>query len=135
VDNALQSKLLEIIDKLQQAATNAATAAGKAAPQMLDYAIRITHWDGIQNVLVGFFLLLLASIGISIFVRKWEAICNLSHDDELCLLCFFGGVAILGTLIGALCLLLDVWNWVAIYDPKVALAHQLLQKVMERIGG
>ena len=34
------------------------------------------------------------------------------------------------TTIGALEGLLDVWNWVALFNPKLALAHQILSRVV-----
>ena len=123
----LEQKAVELLDKLD-------TMATKYTPEVIDAATSAVTVTAIGNILSG-----LVGIGAVIFTwwatKNFAKYCRRKHQAE-------GwrsdwdvgwalGLGVGGITSGIIALisvwsLFDVWNWVALFNPKLALAHRIL---------
>jgi hypothetical protein len=125
VTDQLASKLLDIINQVQAGIV-------AHAPDALNIVLQTVRIDAISRFIYASCLLLGVVILSGIFVRI-----NKKKDKDgdmregvavYCVLAgFFGTVFI----ILAFSQLFNVWQYVAIANPKLYLAHQIVQKVMQ----
>jgi len=117
-------------------------------PQAVDLAAQVVQVNGFGQVAIGAFAL---AIAVSVAVaalrllrlalrlegerkarvqdRSGAALYPSANSEPAWVGLLVSGVIGTGALIVALNCLLDVWAWVAIFNPKLALAHQVLAKV------
>lgn len=134
----ITNKALEIITQLQ----NGVMAHGGDA---FNLALGVTQMNGIAELIMGIKELALASLGffaIYLIVTKyWEPAVKKAIKEEtyrtdytdypdymsVCLLIgFFSSVMTLAGFFD----LTSVWNWIATFNPKLYLAHEIMQKVL-----
>jgi 4-hydroxybenzoate polyprenyltransferase len=132
----LDEKLIQVLTEMQNAAT-------KAAPQVLTLATQTKHWESVGNLAMGFGFLLVAFFiavlayrmshaGIKgYFARERETKFTECTNGETTafVVAVIGGAASLIVLIIGLVQVLDPWNWVGVYAPKVALFYDIYQKL------
>ena len=117
----LEQKVLQIIEKME-----------KVAPKVVDYAIWDTQINGIGSIAIG---IVGAAVGWK-SVRCVQRMLDGLNSDEYEVeegAEIKAVVASLGAIAGlflALGMLLDIWNWVAVFRPDLALAHRLMEKVL-----
>ncbi len=114
----LEEKFLEVLTRVQDQAV-------KVAPQALDLAIQHERWEGIGGVTLGAALLALAIISLVILTKVGK---EDRSDPTPFFLLFTGGAF----LVPGLICFLNPWNWVAIFDPKIALLHDVIVKLTNR---
>lgn len=136
----LEQSAAGAIDKLVQSA-DALTAklgalAEKYGPEVIDAGLTVVQIEGASNVLVGLIgaaVAGLASVYAPRFFRRgqeqWQAYLKnrVGPEGDACMAAGFGNAVVGG--IGALVALLtlaNLWNWVAIFSPKLWIAHKLL---------
>lgn len=119
----MEDKILELMDSAQKAIV-------KVAPQAFDLAIQHEKWCGLGSVGLGFGLLIVAFffgvLGIVLIKKYWSA---LADSDCGFVLAFAPGASIV-LFVLSLTQLLNPWNWVAIFSPKIALFHDLIEKFL-----
>jgi hypothetical protein len=122
----LEQKTVEILDKLDAAISH-------YSPQVYDAAVAAVQVSAIGELIIGFFFLIplvfsvkFARVANSYFIAKNESERFEGWDTiQVC-------VAVVYAIIYAICLIvainhiLDAWNWVAIFNPKLALAHKIM---------
>ena len=118
--DALETKLVELID----------TAEG-LAPAATDAVLAATQLTGVSYLLAGFVFLILAVIankwiGKSIVAeaKAYDEGKGSKPDKSFHLFMYVVGNAM--TSVPALLILMDIWNWVAIFAPETYLAKSLL---------
>ena len=142
--NAIEQKLVELISQFQQGASDFVSSAKVALPEVTETALRVVQWDGAWHLLMG--AAFLVASGISWKVSRWgikrlEArdIKNEGLDEYMPpadTFIIWGGRAIsLAMVIAAMFQLFNMWNWVALFDPKAAFAHKILVMVLDKMGG
>lgn len=137
MNDLLQQKVVEILTQFQEGVSSTLTAAGKAAPHVVEYAIRVKFYDGLGSIVGGFIALFFLILILGIMYRHRAAIidsfeyCDAPHVSAGAVFFGLGAVILIFPAFG---LLLDTWNWVAVFDPKIALAHDLFEKVMAGFG-
>jgi drug/metabolite transporter (DMT)-like permease len=133
MNDLLEKKLVEILDQLQHGAVQAAQSAKVALPQLTEIALRTVQWDGAWHLLLGLGLLLASPIAW----KLTNTITKLKFSDEADRLAasVIGMAASIGLVIAAGFQLFDMWNWVAILDPKAKLAHDILVGVLSKFDG
>lgn len=131
----LTGKLLEIINQVQASVI-------AHAPDAINLILAAVQQDGISNILPGIIALVLLMIcvytGIK-FYKKWDKANELDkqkhrydREDNFPLLI----PMVPACLIGFICFLFmfpsifSYWNYVEIFNPKVYLAHEIIQKVV-----
>lgn len=122
MNDRLQTALAQILDQLQG-------AASQYGPQAVQTLLAATRFDGLQNILYGIGFLAIAALCLYQARRLHRIKSGWSQEQE------FGVIAcwVFGVLatIGSLATLGNVWNWVAVFNPVLALAHYLIAKVTQ----
>lgn len=104
--------------------------ATQHGPQAVDLAAQVVQVDAAGGLVIGTACLLAAVIG----GRKAIKVLRAGYDEE-----WGDGPLIVGGIVGcvvaalvgifgAACLL-DIWNWVGVFNPKLALAHEVFVKL------
>jgi hypothetical protein len=131
----LTSKLLEIINQIQSGIVS-------HAPDAIKLVLAAVQQDGIANILPGIVALIVLIIcvyaGVK-FYKKWEEANKLEgqkdayhREDTFPLLL----PIVPAFFVGFICFLFmcpsifSYWNYVEIFNPKVYLAHEIIQKVV-----
>lgn len=135
------TSVAEVTKQLIDSLTKIAETHGPAAGEL---ALRVVTTEGIQYLAIGFFFLLVVipgllygsycfiSTGIKIIENKKnysETREERSEDPYM----FTGLVGLFLSLmfcIPVLINLLNIYNWYAIFDPKVVLAKQIMDKLL-----
>lgn len=114
-------------------ATRLAEQLTAVAPEVLEITLAVIRWTGASHLIGGVVALVISYVLIRLAVplyRKsvgtkdpWEA-----TDQEVGAVFLGLGGALSG--VGAMVLLLNVWNWVAVFSPQLALARQVITKVL-----
>ena len=124
----VEEKIVSILDQLE-------ALAKQYSPEVLDSAIDVVRMTGVSTILEGF-ICGLAAIGcfflakhLVIFLSKKEK--EGKYEDgpwELFkILCFIvGAVFVIIFTIACFANVFDTWSWIAIFDPKLALAKKVL---------
>jgi hypothetical protein len=122
--NALSNKLLEIINQVQ------AGIVAKA-PDAINLVLQEARIDAIGHFLGA------AGCLLTLYVF-WRIFCKVKNiKDEygyievgaIVYMVISGAISVL--LAGfVICVLFDIWNYVAIINPKLYLAHQLIENIL-----
>ena len=125
--DTLESKTVEILDKLD-------TLTTQYAPGVVDKALDAVFVTGASNLINGVVNLLLAYFiwaitkRIVLFCAEKKREGNTYNDWDIgfVIAYFCGGITIIVCLLNGICDLVDLWSWVAIFDPELALVHKVL---------
>ena len=127
MSDAIETKVLSMLDALQNGAVELGGQIVKYTPDVVNAVLDVTVIAGSQNIVTGLFWLILAIVTARIcFKTDWGK----TYDDITCdqvKKLLFGAVAIVSSLVTTY-YLLDVWNYVAIISPKLYIAHQIIEK-------
>lgn len=117
--NEVTTKVVEVITQLQNVVKDNAADA-------VNFGLGVIRINGFAWISLG---ILFAGLGIFVFWLCSDCkICkehNASDEDKG----FLYLMGFLFSLISA-CFLFYIWNWVAIFQPKLWLAHQILAKAV-----
>lgn|ERR1043166_1341375 len=134
MNDVFTQKVVEILGQLQSAVGNVAALAGKAAPQVVEYALKVKVYEGISSLVEGLLALLFAIIVLTTMYRKRKAVIeafDYANDNPPVIIATIVFAVLSGiALITGVITVCDTWNWVAVFDPKIALAHDIVQRVM-----
>ena len=123
----IETKTVELLDKLDALAT-------QYTPEVIDGATTAVTVTAFGNLLYGL-LGLLACYGLWWLAKNATEYCRKKKDDggfmsnwEIPLAISFmgGGVACGALAVSSVFALFDLWNWVAIFNPQLAMAHRVL---------
>lgn len=131
----LEQKVITMLDALEKGAVTVGDAAVKYAPDVADAVlgvIRINGLSAVMTALISFVLLMFVGCFLWKVHKKWLAV-----DPEY--LKGVTGFSLLGSIIffgfASAVLITDVfnvWNWVAIFEPKLALAKQIVDAALNK---
>lgn len=114
----------QIADKLTQLIDQISHSIISSAPQAVDLTLSVIRVDAIMQIIWGL-LLLIGSIFL-FFIPLLHS----KKDEQLE---NWEGIMVMFAIaifIFSLFFILDFWNWIAIFNTKLALAHQIIQKVI-----
>jgi len=114
----LEQKVTELIEKIEQAVPE---IGGKA----IEYGLWDTFYAGVQNLVIGLATLLIATWAARNFCK---ALARNYECDEFQLI--VNGLLAISAAGTALFNLLNIWNWVAVFDTERALAHRIIEKLL-----
>jgi hypothetical protein len=104
------------------------------APSVMDGAIQVIRISAIHNLLIWFALLIIWPLtGLKVW-RLCQAESQKAMMAQNDFIIFFGGVYVFIACVGiviSIIGLLDVWDWIAVFDPKLAIAHLIFAKVAQ----
>lgn len=125
--DALTGKLLDVISQVQ----GAVSAHSAEAVNLVLTSTRIDgiHW--LVSVLVGFVIASIIACVCAIYVAENEK--NKKKDDDALMLGAAVGLCVGMLLIAVVSFigLIDPWNWIQVFDPKLYLAHEIMGKVLQ----
>jgi len=119
----IEEKAVEIMDKLDKLAT-------QYAPDVMESALAAVQVSAVGNLVMSVAAILFVVVVGYVCLKYWRH----SHTDESSYesetICEAITVVyiVLGFIVLAVCIIQisDVWNYVAIFNPKLALAHKIL---------
>ena len=123
----LENKAVDLLDKLEALTT-------QYAPDVIDKAVHAVAMTGISNLvnaLVGLLALVFvwyATKKLTVFFMKKKEEDGYLSDWEVGYTLSYLAGAIICVSIGLtnIWTLFDVWNWTAIFNPELAMAHRVL---------
>lgn len=123
----LDQKLVEIFEKLEE-------LVKQFQPEALDKAVNILQINAVNNIVISLLIISLTALLLIVLWKKQGEITE-HLDIEKCNTMVAGlctAAIVLGIMfsiilsIVSLCSLLDIWNWIGIFNPKLALAKKIL---------
>lgn len=112
--------MAETIEKM---AGHLGTLAEKYGPETVDTALTAARVHGAGNIAVGAFLI--AAVVSIPWKRFFVWVKATDGDGPVMLFIVAVGLAPMGGIAGAI-MLLDIWNWVAVIEPKLWVAKKLM---------
>ncbi len=112
----LESKAVELLTKFDDLAT-------QYAPDVIDAALNVVVINGLSSIITSLSLFFAVWLLYKFLKVKIDGI-----EDEVGK---FIGIVFFWLLLfsmssAAFARITEIWNWIAIFDPKLALAHKLL---------
>lgn len=95
------------------------------APELLRLTAQIIFWDSVREILTGLLFLAACIIASRIFVARWRVTDVDAEIDKDGVGMVAAAVAALFSGLGAFPKLLDIWNWIALFDPQLAVAKRV----------
>ena len=120
--DVLQAKVVDLLNGLSQ-------GIGKYGPEALDLMLQGVYWHSLFSLVIGGVLLAVFVVQLVVFFKKtmpWACRDDVS-DEAGSLAVTINGFVGLAVLVVSSCLLFNIWNWIGVYSPKVALAHQIIE--------
>lgn len=124
----LEAKAVDLLDKLEALAT-------EYTPEIIDTSVsivQISAWGDIfyciMSMVMGVGILFGAKYWYKFFMQKYKD--SKSYTSDYDMLAQAGGFILV--LIGSVCTivgftsLMDIWLWVGVFNPELALAYKLL---------
>lgn len=107
--------------------------AKQYTPTIIDAALKVVQINGLQTLIIGFSLVLLFIIYFvfAILTAKKMKKANPHIDME--------GYTLLALIVGTVPFalgatgaqkVLNIWNWVAIFEPKLYIAYRIFEKML-----
>ena len=119
----LEDKAVDLLDKMDQLLT-------QYTPELLQTALDVVQISGINDILSSsLFILGTLVTGLLLYKYKLNIKKQIKIDDGREFPIIMGIAAYMFILIGAVVIffsLLDIWKWIAVFNPKLALAHHVL---------
>lgn len=125
----LEQKAVELLDKLELLAT-------EYTPEVYNAAASVVQINALSELVWGFgaiFFIVFAYFGVKTI---WDFICKMKKDDkdpngvgvDVGFVIITGIISLIAAIAGAVNLgeLIQVWNWVALINPELGLAHKIL---------
>lgn len=128
--SSVETKIVSMLDALQHGIVTVGEKAVKYSPDIADAALSVTQITGAAELLygIGQGIALFLCVKFCLFFYKTAV-----EDDS-----FGAGLAVagfasasVGLAISVIYAFFNVWNYVAIFNPKIYIAHQIIEKVMK----
>lgn len=154
----LEDKAVEVIDKsmigVERLTEKMAELAAQYGPDVVDAGMQVVRLNAIQSQLVNVVFGVPATIAAIVYIRKAIKLWQQSHAWDAC---YFGslhnrketssimgyddpeGAAWAASIVGGISSVisiasiycfLNIWNWVGIVEPKLWIAHRILEKAL-----
>lgn len=112
------------------------------APEILDLGVRMAWYTSLSNILHGFILLIIAAGALFAICKLGTTLNTLLMADNLTDLDWWKYVVLFAfALVIAVVAItvfflgdgvLNIWNWIGLFDPKVRLAHDIYTAATRR---
>ena len=127
----MEDTVLTLIDeRVLQIAAKLTELGEQYGPDVVDAALMVVRIDAGQEILISIVWLILAVVGYRYSRWAWPRIPDWNDPTFQNVSALLSVTAIpLGLLISALGFV-QIWTWVAIFDPKLAVAKRILDGVL-----
>ena len=118
-----EQKAVEILDKLDAITT-------QYAPDVINSVIKVVQVTGLSRIfygIIGCFICVIVAKKLANKRTELKKMDGYNSDCEVRVVVSYilGVVVIIVLTICSIFELCDVWNWIAMFDPKLALANKL----------
>lgn len=125
----MNEQLQELLRKLEQ----------EWAPEILEASAKIVFYESLGWIIIGLLFAFISGtiIRLSWKNKEWFKDGLEKGGSEGDFVFFVSCSAFFGSLIPgiiSLFILLNIWNWVGLFDPKLAVARQILNAVIQRMS-
>lgn len=126
----LTDKFLEVINQIQ---AQVVSHAGEG----INFMLVNTQINAAQELCYGFVAIGIGILAFKLFKKSWNkfkvATSESGYGNELPYIIGCVGCAVLLVIcsVGSLQTIFNVWEWISIFDPKVALAHQIMEHFLK----
>lgn len=126
----VQHKVVSMLDALQNGAVIVGNQVVKYTPDVINAALDIVRINGLQQALhcLLSLVVLITACNIS---KKQYPIANFNTGNDSAMFCIVSWFFILISSIIISIIAFDVWNWVMIFEPKLYIAKEIIDKVMK----
>jgi hypothetical protein len=136
VTPSVEGKLIDMLDALQNGAVKVGETVVKYSPDVADAALWVVRIDGIQSLITGLIFLIVIFPLWSWQKRLWQWGSKIGWDSDDAQMGFAFGSAplVAGIVISAVVVkktLLNAWVWIAVFEPKLWLAKQIIDAVVK----
>ena len=126
----LTQKALSIFDSLQTGVAQVGGAVVKYTPDVVEAGLTVVRIDAVQSIVTGLVCLGLF-VSCVLKIREcnkiecyWDS-CNVPFVGISSVICL-----VVSGCIAAVCLL-NVWVWAGLFEPKLYIAHKIIEGVMK----
>lgn len=128
----VQAKVVEMLDQLQHGAVTVGNTIIKYSPDVADAMLWIVRINGLQQLVMIIPCLLVMYFSQKLAIKYWKHLVEKRDTDEVQVL----GVWLLwAVFLVAACqfvyLILNIWTWIQIFEPKLWLAKHIVAKVLQ----
>lgn len=132
--DAIQNKVVSMLDALQNGAVEVGTQVVKYTPDVIDAGLWVIRIEGIQALVFSLSFLLPLWL-LHPFAKRslaWAQAATKEDDDNfpsfLLPIILYGIVILFAAQ--AFYILTNIWSWVAVFEPKLYLAKQIIASVI-----
>lgn len=111
---------------LQFAFDRLGSIAQHYGPSAIDLAVRAARMEGVASIIEGVIALGVSLVCLALVRRALKKLPETADEAPWIVVLVGGGILGIISAIVACCGLFDVWAWTALFDPKLALAHDIL---------
>lgn len=123
----LEEKVVHLLNQLEN-------LSKQYTPEVFGVAVSVIQVNGITEILGGLLVIVLAVAVGYISLRLYKYAGQKYEEDYMSdwnevqgVVQWIGLVITVSLLVIASCFLFDIWNWIAIFNPKLALAKTVLK--------
>lgn len=135
----VEQKVVEMLDQLQHGAVKVGEAIVQYSPDVTDAMFWVVRLNAIQNLVLAIAVLVLSAFGFWYAASLSKKIKALPEDSwnssakamDLTMGKWVTRVVSSFPLVISGASLIDVWNWVAVFEPKLWLAKQIINQVLK----
>lgn len=128
MSDAIETKILSMLDALQNGVITVAGQTIKYAPDVMQAALSVTVINGVQDLMFSIIFLLALIIFVFILIFGIKQVKLNQFNDG------WQAFGVVGCFFSSVCFLIsicNVWMWVEIFNPKLYIAHQIVQQVLK----
>lgn len=134
----IENKVVSMLDALQNGAIEVGNQVVKYTPDVIEATYGIIKIDNLQHILSAIILGAVCIIGYNIAANGFNREAKWRKEKERDIGWqgvgyFYGCVSIaISTLLflRILYLIGDIWTWIGIFNPKLYIAHEIIEKVL-----
>ncbi len=127
----IEQKVVEILDAAQQGAVKVGETIIQYSPDVANAFLAIVRIEGLAKLIPSILILVACCVFYRSFIRMWKwALSRYHYSIDRHLFACIASAIICVFVIHALFCILNIWNWVAIFEPKLWLAKQLVDKLI-----
>lgn len=120
MSDAIETKILSMLDALQNGVITVAGQTIKYAPDVMQAALSVTVINGVQDLMFSIIFLLALIIFVFILIFGIKQVKLNQFNDG------WQAFGVVGCFFSSVCFLIsicNVWMWVEIFNPKLYIAH------------
>lgn len=131
----IEDKAVDIMDKAMVGAERLteklAELAAQYGPDVVNAAIEVARITALRPIIGGAVCAVVSYVLLRFSIKAFQTAKADDWDNPVYIVgCGFSGIISSGFGTAAAIYLFDVWNWVGVFEPKLWIAHRILEKAL-----